>query len=71
MGALTQRRIDGKNLWKIYGRRRESFGRIETIALLVKTGAVTRVDAARYVLDHIPEDDLIEYRRSKGRDPLE
>jgi len=71
MGALTQRRIDGKTLWKVYGERRESFGKIESITILFKAGVLRRQDAARFLLENVSEEDQIEYKKSRGIDPLE
>lgn len=71
MEALTQRRIDGKNLWKVYGERRAAFGKIDAITVLFAAGMLRRQDAARYLLENVSEEDLIEYRKARGHDPLE
>ncbi len=71
MDALTQRRMDGKTLWKVYGERRESFGKIDAITVLFKVGSLSRNDAAQYLLEHVSEEDLVEYRKAFGIDPLE
>ena len=71
MGALTQRRADGKTIWKVYGNRREIFGKIDAVTILFKTGMLRRQDAARFLIENVSEEDLLEYKKVRGHDPLD
>jgi len=74
MGAIAQRRLGLKTFYRNLSeeaRRGNAFGKIDCVTIFFKTGAISRDEAAQFLLENVSERDLVEYRKVRGHDPLE
>jgi divalent metal cation (Fe/Co/Zn/Cd) transporter len=73
MGALTERREGLKTHWRNLSARArlgECFGFLDALAVFYKAGHISREIALEMLHRHASPDELKEYRRVRGLDPI-